>query len=332
MPNSGYVFDAWSDGVLTATRTDTNVTADKTVNAIFLATIVTAPIAGIAVPVSGEIPTATIADTVEYTATISWDTDPVTFASDTIYTATVIITPKAGYTLTGISEDFFTVAGATATNSVDSGIVSAVFPATASSWACGDVLIDSRDSYSYSTVLIDTQCWLAKNLAYLPSVVPSATGDSTDPYYYVYDYQGTDVATAKLETNYINYGALYNYPAALNSCPSGWHLPTDAEWTTLSTYAGGDLEAAGKLKASVTDEIPFDGTNDFNFSAIPSGTRYAFDGTFGEIGDAGSNYLWSSSIDEPDSALTLLLISGDIELIRYPDYRANGYSVRCIKD
>ncbi|MCC7160452.1 DUF1566 domain-containing protein [Candidatus Nomurabacteria bacterium] len=129
-PDTGYVFDIWSDGVLTATRTDTNVTNDKSITATFIPTIATAAIAGVTAPVTGATPTATIADTTEYTATISWNTNPVTFASNTIYTATITITPKTGYTLSGVPANFFTVAGATATNSADSGVVSAVFPVT----------------------------------------------------------------------------------------------------------------------------------------------------------------------------------------------------------
>lgn len=129
-PDAGYVFDTWSDGVLTATRTDNNITANKSVTATFLATISATAIVGITAPVTGATPTATISDTSEYTAIISWNTNPVTFASNTIYTATITITPKTGYTLTGVPANFFTVAGATTTNSADTGVVSAVFPVT----------------------------------------------------------------------------------------------------------------------------------------------------------------------------------------------------------
>jgi len=107
--------------------------------AITTATITIAPIAGITAPVNGATPTATIADTDEYTATISWSDSPVTFGSAVVYTATITITPKASYTLTGISENFFTVAGATATNSINSGVVSAVFPATMTTIPAGAI-------------------------------------------------------------------------------------------------------------------------------------------------------------------------------------------------
>ena len=94
-------------------------------------TINSTVIAGVTAPVTGATPVTTITDTTEYTATIAWAPTSTPFAAITAYTATITITPKTGYTLTGVAANFFTVAGATATNSADSGVVSAVFPATA---------------------------------------------------------------------------------------------------------------------------------------------------------------------------------------------------------
>ena len=89
-------------------------------------------IAGIAVPVRGSAPTASIDATSEYTAEIAWSGNPSVFAAGTVYSARITLTPKTGYTLTGVAEDFFTVNGATASNSADTGIITAVFPATTS--------------------------------------------------------------------------------------------------------------------------------------------------------------------------------------------------------
>lgn len=95
-------------------------------------TINTAAIAGVTAPVTGGTPTATIADTTQYTATISWNGSPSTFTASTVYTATITITPKTSYTLTGVAANFFTVAGtsSSATNNINTGVVTAVFPAT----------------------------------------------------------------------------------------------------------------------------------------------------------------------------------------------------------
>jgi hypothetical protein len=92
--------------------------------------IATAAISGVTAPVTGATPVSIIADTLEYTATISWSGTPTTFAAVTTYTAIITITPKTGYTLTGVIANFFTVVGATSTNSAASGVVSAVFPKT----------------------------------------------------------------------------------------------------------------------------------------------------------------------------------------------------------
>lgn len=103
-----------------------------------LAQINTAAIAGVTAPVKGAAPTSSITDTTEYTATISWSPTTATFAASTVYTATITITPKIGYTLTGVAENSFTVAGAAATNAAGSGVVTAVFPATAPSGSGSD--------------------------------------------------------------------------------------------------------------------------------------------------------------------------------------------------
>ncbi|HRG75970.1 MAG TPA: putative Ig domain-containing protein, partial [Leptospiraceae bacterium] len=95
-----------------------------------------APIPGVTVPVLGNIPVTTITDTSQYTGTITWDGGwawSTRFGGNKVYTATITLTPKSGYTFTGVSANFFTVAGATTvTNSANSGVVTAVFPATAS--------------------------------------------------------------------------------------------------------------------------------------------------------------------------------------------------------
>lgn len=70
--------------------------------------------------------------------------------------------------------------------------------------------------------------WMIENLAYLPSVSPSATGSDSTPLYYVYGYEGSGVIAAKATENYKKYGVLYNLEAAKTACPPGWHLPSDS--------------------------------------------------------------------------------------------------------
>jgi hypothetical protein len=86
-------------------------------------------IPGVTAPVTGMIPVTTGIDTAQYSGTISWS-PPVsgTFAASTVYTAAIALTPKAGFTLTGVAANTFTVAGATVTHAANSGAVTAVFP------------------------------------------------------------------------------------------------------------------------------------------------------------------------------------------------------------
>lgn len=92
-----------------------------------------AAISGVTAPVRGSTPVTAIAATDQYTGTVSWSPAVVDdkFAASTVYTATITLTPKAGYTLTGVAANFFTVAGTTSdTNAANSGVITAVFPAT----------------------------------------------------------------------------------------------------------------------------------------------------------------------------------------------------------
>ena len=89
-------------------------------------------IAGVTAPVAGATPVDSVTATAEYTGTVTWSpTASPTFAHGMTYTATITLAPQSGFTLTGITADTFTVAGATSVhNSVDSGVITAIFPAT----------------------------------------------------------------------------------------------------------------------------------------------------------------------------------------------------------
>ncbi len=89
-----------------------------------------AVIPGVAAPVKGEVPVTDPIDTAQYTGTITWSPDDSPFAATTVYTVTIVLTAKTGYTLNGVPADFFTVAGVPALNAANSGTVIAVFPST----------------------------------------------------------------------------------------------------------------------------------------------------------------------------------------------------------
>jgi len=90
-----------------------------------------AAIPGVTAPATGAVLVTTITATAQYTGTVTWAPADDPFLGSQVYTATITLTPKAGFTLTGVAASFFTVAGATATNPINSGVVIAVFPATA---------------------------------------------------------------------------------------------------------------------------------------------------------------------------------------------------------
>lgn len=91
-----------------------------------------ARILGVTAPAAGAPPVMAIAETVEYGGAVTWSPVANPFAGSTVYTATITLTPTAGFTLTGVAANFFTVAGATTvTNPVNSGVVTVVFPSTA---------------------------------------------------------------------------------------------------------------------------------------------------------------------------------------------------------
>jgi len=102
-----------------------------TVNNTPDAVINIADIAGVTAPVTGATPVTAITANEQYSGTVSWSPAAASFAGSTAYTATITLTAKTGYTLQGVTENFFTVTGAAATNSANSGVITAVFPQTA---------------------------------------------------------------------------------------------------------------------------------------------------------------------------------------------------------
>ena len=130
------------------------------------------------------------------------------------------------------------------------------------------------------------------------------------------------------------YGVLYQWEVAKEACPSGWHLPSFAEWTTLTSFLGGDGVAGGKMKETgITHwESPNTGaTNESGFTALPGGARDG-GGTFGGIGN--NSYWWSSTERSFDNAFFWYLFYNEAWLFyhSYTNCKRYGLSVRCVRD
>jgi uncharacterized protein (TIGR02145 family) len=198
---------------------------------------------------------------------------------------------------------------------------------------------------TYSTVVIGDQVWMEENLAWIPYVSEPDSVSNDSAQYFVWGYYGRNPEEARKEKKYIDYGVLYNYQAAKNACPSGWHLPTDEEFTSLSNYlkqngyayegSGDDIgKALASRKLWLPDNSPGNVGNDVlsnnysGFNALPGGGRYE-DGEFhGYLNRShfwtltgGGNYGWGRYLN-----------SDYYGFYRLYYQRTYAFSVRCLKN
>lgn len=187
----------------------------------------------------------------------------------------------------------------------------------------------------YKNILIGNQTWMAENLrttrfndgTAIPLVKDEAAwaGLSTAAYCW---YKNEEDAFKPV------YGALYNWYSVNTGklCPSGWHVPGDDEWSSLTTLLGGENIAGGKLKEpglTYWVEPNAGATNESGFSAFPGGFRYS-DGKFFDFGF--SSYWWSSKDYSGSRAWFRFLYYSDGNIYRFNNDKKNGFSVRCLKD
>jgi len=203
-------------------------------------------------------------------------------------------------------------------------------------WISGTLKgVTDADGSFYKIVTIGTQTWMAENLKTTKyndgTPIPLVTDNTAwlaqaAPAYCWYDNDEP--------TNKNIYGALYNWFTVNTGklCPVGWHVPTDAEWTTLTTFLGGVNLAGGKLKETgMTHWISpnMGATNESGFTGLPGGYRHP-DGTFYEVGIFG--YWWSSTSYDYMFSWMRALSYDSSSMIQTRWNKPAGYSVRCIKD
>ena len=201
-----------------------------------------------------------------------------------------------------------------------------------------NVLIDvpmDKDGNGYNTVTIGTQTWMAENLkttkyndgALITHVTNNTTWktSTTGAYCWYFNDEGINKPI---------YGALYNWYAVNTGklCPTGWHVPTDDEWTTLTTYLGGVAVAGGKLKEAGENHWfspNTAATNSSGFTALPGGYRFYYDGNFYMVYATGN--WWSSTEALTSTAYYRSMRYDDSSASSGHDSKTFGYSVRCVR-
>jgi len=186
------------------------------------------------------------------------------------------------------------------------------------------------DGNKYDTIVIGTQTWLKQNLKTTKYINGDKIYSISNNEEWIswqigaYCWYNNDPETYKN-----TYGALYNWDVAkANICPTGYHVPTSEDWTTLIEFLGGEFDAGGKLKEAGTIHwlSPNESaTNGSGFTALPGGERWCGDGSFMFIRSMGG---WWASDDS--NLIGLTSISGKTGITSLP--RNSGFSIRCVKD
>ncbi len=204
--------------------------------------------------------------------------------------------------------------------------------------ACPGTPTVTYEGQTYNTVQIGTQCWFKENLN-VGTMIPGSQEmvDNGIIEKYCYDDDPANCAT---------YGSLYQWSEMMQYdtvqgtqgiCPTGWHIPTDAEWTVLTDFLGGEYIAGGKMKATGTIEAgtglwyaPNEGaTNSSGFTALPAGYRH-YSGNFFSLGF--NTLFWSSTEYDSSNAWDRLLLFDFANVNRDDVSKGSGFSSRCVKD
>ncbi len=201
----------------------------------------------------------------------------------------------------------------------------------------GSLSIPDIDGNVYHSVTIGTQVWLTEDLKttrYRNGDLIGTTAPATLDIFaqngpkYQWAYNGD-------ESNVTYWGRLYTWYAATDSrgvCPAGWHVPADGEWTTLTSFLGGESVAGGKMKSAGINYwlSPNTGaTNSSGFTGFPGGF-HEYDGTFTGLEYIG--YWWSSTEYSSSDAWFRRLYDLQIYVTKSSYYKNNGFSVRCLRD
>ena len=218
--------------------------------------------------------------------------------------------------------------------------------------------VDERDGHEYKWVKIGEQIWMAENLRYLPFTEFSREDLYYTSGYYIYDYFGSNKEEAIETDNYKKYGVLYNLTAAKESCPTGWHLPSDNEWEELANYISEDQGGYNKFDLGGTPDYPVNAVDDweligdhlkttydwkengsgidsYGFSILPAGA-YMPDNNNDFYGIEEIGAFWSATKADENTyephTWKRQAINSNGNLYRKFTTDADALSVRCIKN
>ncbi len=218
-------------------------------------------------------------------------------------------------------------------------------PECPSDGPCNGLCTLNYAGFEYSTVEIGGQCWFAENLrtaefadgTLIPTVPPAgATWQSHNG--------ALQCAYGNDEGQIATYGRLYNGYAVTDArglCPTGWHVPSDAEFQSLELHLGMSTAVlqvdgwrsggqGGKMKASSADSPGWNGSNSSGLTAIPAGLRSGVTGNF--VQNGVSAYFYTSTPSTLDRLYIRYLYILNDGIYRGPARMTSGYSVRCIQD
>ena len=204
----------------------------------------------------------------------------------------------------------------------------------------GPNITDSENN-TYKTVTIGNQQWMSENLKVTKYNDGTDIPNITDN---VLWYNNTTGAWAYYNNDAANnekYGKLYNWYTVSptkngdkNVCPTGWHVPSDAEWKVLTDYLGGTNVAGSKMKEVGTTNWTspnIDATNTSLFTGLPGGYRQPYPGDYIDIGNSGSWWSYSGEDNTSGSWFRGLNYSNG-KAVTGTYYKVAGLSVRCLRD
>ena len=248
-------------------------------------------------------------------------------------------------TVTPSSTTTYSVTGTSTANCTNTATVTV----TVNTFTCGTCTV-TYDGVTYNTVQIGNQCWFKENLRTTKYNDGTSITNVTDNATWTSTTSGAYCCYSNNTSNCTTYGALYNWYAVNTGklCPSGWHVPSDAEWTTLTNYlsanstywCGSNSSYIAKSLASTTSWNSSTTTcavgnnlsanNSTGFSALPGGYRIDSDGSFTNLG--GSGYWWSSTELDGSNARDRALSFDNAIVYSFNSHKRHGFSVRCLRD